>query len=354
MIYERRYIQFNDLVFDGFDMISDWDGDISFKGSSVEITYGHGNYRPFKTNYLYVRERNVSMTITLRMQKINCDYRQFYTRFVDEELAKPGKLWCVKNGELMWAVAAVESISENFSNRKDTLIYNINFVIPGGLWHKADKKKTFLVPWDVCTFFDCNDYRVLNPCDCCEGCNDDGRDCSCCCSDHITADMALCHHLNDLHKYYDCDVPYRIVYDCNKAEQFNDFDYFGQRLCVSDICESSIIAGRIYSETEIPTDDVSVILTGNMTDPWITINDNTNIIKGEYDGTLIIKSNGDVYYIKEGKCDEQLLDPSVWTIPQGNDYGWTIYPGYNRVVVHLNECGVGATCVYIQHDAIAL
>lgn len=357
MIYERLYVQFNDLVFDGFEMISDYDEDVSFKGSSTEYSYGHGAYRPFKRNYLFISERSVSMTITLKLEKIPCDERSHYIRFVEEELAKPGKLWCIKNGTLLWAIAVVTDISENFSRSKNKLVYNINFVIPGGIWYKADKQKTFLVPWDICTFMDCKGYKEVDTCDCCEDCtNVTDTDCSCCCDDQITEDMALCHRdmQEALESFYGCDVRYRIVYDCVKAEQFNHNEFLGQRLCVKDVCEDGIISGRFYSETEIPTEDVTIILTGTMTNPWININGNTNIIKGTYDGTLIIKSNGDVYYKTSECCDGQLLDPTVWSIPSGNDYGWTVNPGYNSIIVHLNVCCNGGACVYVQHDAIAM
>lgn len=359
MIYERRYVQFNDLVFDGADMISDWDGEISFKGSSTEYSYTHGSYRPFKRNYLFVAEANVSMTITLNMRKIPCDQRRYYIRFVNEELSKPGKLWSIKNDTLLWAVAAADSISENFSSSQDKLVYNVNFVIPGGIWYKADGRKTFLVPYNVCDLMDCKGYKDVDNCNCCDTCTEDRlntHDCSCCCNDSICEDMALCHHLDELQEYYSCFVPYRIVYDCERAERWLNQKYFGHKLCVEDICEDSVIAGQIYSDTEIPTEDVSVILSGKAHNPWITINGNTNIIEGDYDGDLIIKSNGDVYYLEGGNecCEPQLLDSTVWTIPEGNTWGWTINPGNNGVMVQLNECCVQATCIYIQYEPIAL
>lgn len=356
MIYERRYIQFNELVFDGFDMISDWDGDVSFKGSSTEYSYGHGSYRPFKRNYLFVSERTVSMTITLKMQKLPCEYREFYIRFVDEQLAKPGKLWCIKNNTLLWAVACVTNISEDYSRRKDTITYDIDFVIPGGIWYKADTHKIFLTPWDICTFMDCLGYRNKEDCDCCENCTDNvyHDDCTCCC-DSITEDMMLCHNLNALDAYYTCDVPYKIVYDCELAERYNHDKFLGQRICVEDLCDDAVIAGQFYSDTEIPTEDVTVILHGKMTNPWISINGNINIIEGEFDGTLKIYPNGDVYYTENDDCCEgELLDVGAWVVPSGNDYGWTVNPGKNTVVVYLNECCNGASCIWIQYDSIAI
>lgn len=360
MIYERRYIQYNDLVFDGFDMISGYDGSWNFKGSSTEYSYGHGAYRPFKRPYLYVSERSVSMTITLNLQKVPCDQRKYYIRFADEELAKVGKLWCIKDDTLMWAIAAVESISENYSRRDDRVVYDINFVIPGGVWHKADKGNTFLVPWDICSFMDCKDYHTIDNCNCCDACTDgliNREDCSCCCNDSLTEDMMYCHNIDTVHEwaYGACYAPYRIVYDCEAGSRYIIERYNGQMLCVEDLCDGSIIAGRVYSETEIPTEDVTVTLHGKFTNPWITINENTNIINGEYNGTLIIKSNGDVYYTESDECCEPtLLDPTVWEVPSGMDYGWTINPGYNSVVVHLNECCSGATCIWVDADAIAM
>ena len=356
-------------------MISDYDGDLSFKGSSTEYSYGHGSYRPFKRNYLFVKERTVSMTITLDMLKIPCDERKFYNRFVIEQLSKPGKLWSIKNDTLMWAIAAVDSISENYSKRQDRMVYDVNFVIPGGIWYKADKEKTFLVPWDVCSFMDCLGYKENYDCNCCDSCTDsliNDSDCSCCCTDDLTEDMMLCKNLDALQSWYTCDVRYRVVYDCERplywkrdkylnraiynydeSDKFKHDRYLGQRLCVTDVCDSAVIAGQIYSDTEIPTDDVTVIIHGKMTNPWIKINGNTNIIEGEYNGTLFIEPTGDVYYTESDCCEPELLDPSVWSIPEGNNWGWEIVPGNNSVVVYLNEC-CNAACVWLQYDSIAL
>lgn len=360
MYYEKRYLQFNNLVFDGLDMLSDYDGDISFKGSSTEYSYGHGAYRPLKNSYLYVSEQTVSMTLTFRMKKMRCEHRPFYVRFAKEELTRPGKLWAIENNELMWANAVATSISPNYSRKEDIAVYDVSFSIPGGVWHKADKQKTFLVPYDSCEFMECKGYRILNPCggvsgECCDVCEDNRiveRDaCFCCCTDELTEDMQLCHHLNDLQGLYGCNTPWQIVWDCDHAEMFSREKFLGQKLCKKDICDDSVIAGMIYSETDIPTEEVSIIIDGVMNSPYIIINGNKNIIEGEYEGVLEIKSSGDIIYTS---CDgEETLSPEVWTIPEGNIYGWTINPGNNSVVVYLNSCCSNA-CVYIQHDAITI
>lgn len=365
MIFTRRYLQYNNLVFDGFDMISDFNSEASFKGSSTEYSFTHGSYRPFKNSFLYVRERSVSMTITLNLKKMPCEYREYYIQFALEELSKPGILWSIKNNELLWAVATTENVAEVINNRKNVYEIDVNFTIPGGVWHKADKRRTFLLPYDVCLFMECKGYKTLYPCatskggDCCELCIDakiaEKEDCHCCCVDEITEDMALCYHLDELKQFYTCDTPYQIVIDCGKADEFNKDDYIGQKLCTKDLCDSSVIAGRIYSETDIPTEEVTVTIQGKMVNPWVKINGNTNIIMGEYDGTLTIKPNGDVYYSKRGGCKcEELLDPSVWVVPTGNEYGWTINPGNNSVVVYLNACCQGMACVWIDSDNITL
>ena len=70
MIYDRRYVQFNDLVIDGYDMISTTESDQSFKYISHERTYGHGNYAPFKADYVFTNESTVSIDLRLHFKKL--------------------------------------------------------------------------------------------------------------------------------------------------------------------------------------------------------------------------------------------------------------------------------------------
>ena len=376
MYFDKRYLQFNDLVFDGYDMISDADEPIQYKGSSTAISYGHGSYRAFKNDYLYVSERQVNMTITLMLKKIPCDYRKFYAQFAEQELGKPGRLWAIKNNEILWAMAAVTNIRPVHTNRRYELVYDVELVVPGGVWHKADKLKTFVLPYDVCALMDCKGFEEYDPCantciDCCDSClekkaTEDMRDrCGCCCEDDLTEDMALCYHQHELQAFYGCDTPYQLVYSCMAAEKFSKERALGQKLCVSDICNQSVIAGRIYSNTDIPTENMTITLIGDMQNPRININGNVNAINGEYSGTLVITPSGDIYYTPCGKecCEPELLSPVMddgetprWVIPSGMNYGWTLKPKLNSVIVELNACcsQCGLACVFLDHEGITL
>lgn len=360
MFYEKRYLQFNDLVFDGYDMISDFDEPLQYKGSSMTYSYGHGSYRPLKADFLYVSERQANMTLTLKLKKIPCEYRKFYVQFAEQELGKPGKLWAIKNDEILWANAMVTNKRPVNNGKKDEVVFDLEFVIPDGVWNKADTQRTFLLPYDVCSLMDCKGFEESLGCECCDTCEDKKvqlakrERCDCCCDDDFTADMQLCKHLDELQDFYGCDTPYQFAYSCEAADRLSKEKAMGQRLCVNDICDDAVIAGRIYSNTDTPTDDVAITLIGDMKNPWIEINGNTNIIEGEYHGTLRIEPSGDVYYQTSECCEPTLLDPSVWTVPSGNTYGWKIYPQLNSVEIRMNQCcsESGTACVYIDAQGI--
>lgn len=370
MYFEKRYLQFNDLVFDGVDMISDYDETLQFKGSSIAYSYGHGSYMPLEDDYLYVSERPANMTLTLKLNKLPCEYREDYVRFAIQELSKPGKLWAIRGNEILWANARVNNLRPVNQNKQNIVVFDIEYLIPGGAWYKADKQRTFLLPYELCGLMECKGFAQYNSVvssrggskSYCEPCEDNkfvqrmAEECVCCSCDEITADMALGFHLNELQAFYGCDTPYQLVYDCVAAESFNLNPAFGQRICVDDICDDTVIAGQIYSETDIPTKEVSIVLMGDAKDPQITINDNTNIIKGEYHGKLTINASGDVYYTENECCDAELLNPSVWDIPANMNYGWMIYPKFNKVIVETNICcsSSGTACIYVDHSPITM
>lgn len=357
MRYTRHYIQYNDLVFDEAEMVSADDFSASFKSNSREYSYGHGSYYPLKSSSGYVRSGSVSLTITLNMKKLPCEVREFYPDFVKDQLFTAGKLWALHGNHLEWAYAVVSSYGEVQDSRRDELEIEVDFDLPEGYWHKADKLRTFLIPFDRCDFMDCYDYHKINPCkdNCCNCSKPIGNYCMCCC-DEVTEDMALCHHMDELDSFLECYIPFRIKYDCVAAEEFyGDYlgnTHIGQKMCVQ--CGGTI-SGIYYSDTNLPTDNVRIVLHGEVKDPYIEINGNGNTIRGEYSGTLIINPDGTIYHRTENGCDtcEETVDVGKWEVPPGNIYGWEIHHGNNQVVIETHVC-CGTVCAYIDADSITI
>lgn len=356
MNYGKRYIQFNDLVFDSVDMISADDLTVSTKRNETEYTYRHGSYVPHKSRYFLAEAAEFSMTITLKMRRLPCEVRRFYPDFVKTQLSQVGRLWAVSNNTLIWAWAELSSFGESQNPKKDTLEYDVEVFLPEGVWHKADPKKTFLHPWDICDFMDCYGYKDVGDCDCCTTCGDTkDAGCLCCECNGVSEDMALCHHMKDLQGYYTCMADYRIVYDCEAAERFNNSisNYLGQKMC----SDTGLISGLLYSNTDIDSDYVKIRIHGKVRNPRITINGNTNQIQGEYDN-LLINPDGSVEYW-EDCCDHQLADVENWSVlrDEGMTYGWTIHPGNNSVMIETGTCCDdycgGAVCAYIETDPLS-
>lgn len=347
--YRRHYVQFNDLVFDEYDMTSESDSSVSFKEVTHEYSFRHGDYSPNKAMVL-VSSGSVSMTLELRMKKLPCDMRPYYRRFVIGQITKPGRLWAVQDNTLVWAWAKIQNYAE--TERGGSLELDVSFALPEGVWHKADHLRTFLVPYDKCHFMECYDFHDINECACC--CDTFKGNTVCCCED-ITKDMALCYHLNEMQKFYDCELNWRIVYDCDRASSlFGDYrldPHFGQKIC--DCCSSGIIAGVVYSDTDIPTDGVKITIHGHLKNPLIEINGNANLIVGEYDGYLTLFPDGTAYASADPNCYGEELDVSAWQIPQGHDFKWEIHQGDNSVVISTGACS-GVACAYIEVDSLTI
>lgn len=350
MKFYRRYVQFNDLVIDGYDMLVDSDStNVSFDIVRHDYTFKNGDYAPLKSRVPRIESTTVGFTLRLAMKKIHCDLREFYRRFVVEQLSKAGKLWAIQNNELIWAYAIPQSYSEPTMNiRKGELEIDVELYLPQGVWHKADKQRTFIQENDVCEFLRCLDYQKYNPCCDCASCV---KTHECCCCDELTKDDALCYNEDLLQKMYDdCRDGYRIRYDCQAAERlFTDEvnPYLGQRIC-RDPLEDAIIAGQIYVEGDIPTQTYRIILNGPGHDIRITINGNTNVLKGDYEGPIIIDSSGNII---DGCGKEISVDK--YQIPEGNVFGFTFYTGWNSVIIEPNECCI-MQCVYFQIDNLTV
>lgn len=364
MYYKRRYIQFNNLVFDNYDMISTSEHRVDFKNNPQDITYGHGVYVAHKTNYMFANSQTVNLVLTFNMLRLPCEYREFYKKFAVKQVVRPGKLWAVVNNELIWAYAFATSMSEGEDAKRDQYIINLDLLLPEGVWHKANRYATFIKPYDICTFFDCKGYQEPSPCpplyteqdgDCCTECINSKNDAlideeSClCCADSLKKEMALCYNRDKLQEVYkDCMPSFQVEYNCQKASEF--FDEMGEKVCTKDPC-SNVIAGRFYSDTEMPTKGVEIFIDGKVNDAQIEINGVKNVISGEYDG-LLIEPDGDVYEVTA--CCQNLLSPSVWTLPSSTTpYGWTVRQGMNKLVVDRGTC-CGKACVYVRVDSLTV
>lgn len=369
MNYSRHYVQFEDLVFDEIGMVSEDATTVRYKSFSEPYTFRHGSYSPQKTPHKLLQAGSVSMTITLKMKKLPCDMRPFYPRFAKAELSKSiGRLWAVQNNELLWAWAEPSTYRESVENYTNTLDIDLNFDLPEGVWHKADKLKTFLIPYDPCMFMDCYEFKEVDPCyqmtnkkDCCDCSSEEIVEYCDCCGDrtvssceHVDEDSALC-YTKDLSGFFSCDpVGYKIVVDCEAAERFfggadSKFDK-GQKFC--DLC-GHLIAGKIYSNTDLPTGNIKLTIRGKLHNPYIEINGNANIIEGDYDGILEIHPDGTVYAYDEscGPCEP--LPVSSWIVPPGMKYGWEIQQGYNKLIFDPGAC-CGAVCIYVEADEITV
>lgn len=354
MRYDKFFIQMNALVFD--EVISDG-YQASFKTFESEYGSSHGSYFPQKRKGGLLRASSVTMTLIFHMRILPCEIRPFFPDFVKEQLTTQGKLWAIQNGTLIWAYAVATAVYDRVNTFNDNLEVDVEFYLPEGVWHKADKQRTFLLDYDPCELMECYEFMEIQPCnvgDCCNCGPDVVGACDCECCDEVNKEQALCYNLDKI-KDFVCGRPdFRVIYDCDAAERFFNGSFLsdermGQKFCAT--C-GEIIAGQFYSETVIPTDMVKITLLGKFKNPYIEINGNGNYIKGEYDGVLEVFGDGKAYFGSEGCKPCELLPVSAWVIPEGSEYGWTVYPRKNRILIDGGACCT--YCAWVQDDPITI
>lgn len=402
MIYQRKYLQFNDLVFDNYDMLSEYDaGQVTTKTNSTPLSFGNGSYVPQKDQYVFFEEYSVSMTLKLDMKKLPCDFRRFYRSFVITELSKGGKLWAIQNNELVWSYAICTGFSEGTDKMTDQLLVDVDFLIYEGVWHKAHKQKTFVIPFDICRFLDCLNYKDYQPCkdtmanwDCLDACRThqqeypicecdtqvppEGEFCEICTCDVVTKEDALCYNIDRLQELYftNCNASHKIVQSCDKAMEFfttSTNKKLGMRYCGP--CNQ--INASVYIDTDIPTREYELVLHGCMDDPYVEVNGKAVMVKGEYDGYLTFYGSGDVYYQTDDECcgewvdlndiiikpfeDEERHLVSYWN----EELGFTFHPRYNEINVDMGACPSGSgeegavhpagmNCMYVNVEALTI
>lgn len=349
----RKYIQFNDLVIDNYDMLESADRTYSTKSETMEYSFTHGSYVARKSRQQFLTEQVVTMTLNLDYQKLKRNQKEFYKEYIMLNILQHGRLWAIEGNELLWAFAFVQDIGEPYEIFRHTISMDLTFIIYEGVWHKADSKKVFLAPYDICNFADLEDFRIIAEClDCCVTCESvEQKPCPKCLSDcdWLTKENSLCEMKNEVVDdfYKQCGDTYRIIYNCEAGKKIWGNDMLGTKLCKKDYCDD-VISGKFYSNTIVDSSKITIILTGKWQDPIITINGNRMQLEGDYDGIITIYSTGEVYYQEDECCPKIKLDLEKLKIL--DKFMWLIHHGINTVFVEGGCCSFA--CIYIKVDSL--
>lgn len=358
-MFQKRYIQYNDLVIDDYDMLSSADYNVDFKQTNYPLSFGDGAYYPQKSLSVWANPGSLAMTLFIDVKKVPCNERTLYYEHVKVELSKAGKMWCIQGDDLLWAFAYPVSTGEAYEiNAGNTLSIDIDFVIPEGVWRVADTQAVFLKPYYHCDWNDCLEYQADNSCDySCVGCSPTPQSKACqkciCECGYLNADNSYCNLWRDAHEkwYKTCGESYKIIYNCVAAKNvWGEYALFGESIC-SKSPDFGYISGRIYSHTTKDTNNVTIRIVGRVSNPIIEFNGNVIHIKGNYNGILTITPELDVYYQIDQGCEPNYLDFRDVIISQGSTNKWTAHHGYNSLFINAGVC-TRQICAYVKIDAI--
>jgi len=359
MFQVRKYVQFNDLVIDSYDMLASADLSGGFKTTTIPFSFTHGSYAPLKGREQFATEQSLSMTLNLNTKKLSCDQREFYKRYVQQNLLKVGRLWAVEGSQLLWTHAFVRDFSETYALEKHIVHIDIDLVLYEGVWHKADPRRTFLQPYDVCRFEEIHRFRDPLACDCCLDCLTTESHCPSCLSDceFLNAENSLCDMQADVISafYNQCGDSFRIIHNCEAGFKIWGAEWMlGHKLCKADLCKH-LIAGEFYSDTLLDSRNVTITLIGRFENPRITVNGNTMVIKGEFGGRLTLNPSGDMFYEPDECCPSmsRMHPINDLHIPKGNIFGFVVRNGMNQVLVETNNC-CDPVCIFIKEERITI
>lgn len=348
----RRYLQYNDIIIASADELSSASLKWDTKGDTHEWSFGHGSYYPLKDEQLFLTEQNLSLSLNIDFRHFPRENRRFINDFMTMNLIKPGKLWAIQDGVLIWAYAYLESGGEEYEKYVGYLTKDVEFVLPEGYWHIAKKRRTFLLPYDSCNVTDCYDFRDIDDClSCCILCSTDAQNscstCFCDCGDAVEENSLCGMKQEDLDQFSNCGKSYKIIYDCNAGRKiFGERDW-GTKISKESL-DSTLIAGRVHSNTILDTDRIDVVLTGEWQDPKITINDISITVKGDYNGWLKLRPDGTVYFTDDLCCDFEPVNMDDIEYHQKRYF--KVHFGKNRVIAENSCCGEAS--IYIDIDEI--
>lgn len=351
---KRKYLQFNNLVFDEYSVDVDYSS--TFRTGVTPYTYINGALPSTVQGTQLVDPQQLALTLRLSAKNVPCNEYHLYRDYILTNILKPGRLWAVEGRKVLWAYAFVSDYGEVYDNDFEQFEISLNFTVYEGFWHIADKRKTFLYPYNSCHFNLSDEYRTAEGDCCCGECDIPRSSCGTCLT-YCTDDMmeTLCASNADTFNglYKSCAPEYRLEYDCDRAHRtWTAEELRGYKICKDAVCDGTI-SGRFYSDTLLDTTGVTLVLFGKFINPYIELNGNAFTISGEYDGELTLKSSGEMFYATGECCDPVQLDPNLWSILYGSTFGLKVTHGWNTIYVETNDC-CSAACVYYQVDAITI
>lgn len=362
MKLQKKLIQYNDLVFDGADMLSNASSSTTFKVNSTSYAYQSGALVTTKSGTSLTEPIEISFVLRLDVRKLRCDMVNKYKEYIKLRLVKNGVLWAVEGDRILYAYAVIESIDETLnSSDKYFIELQIDLTLYEGVWHIADEKKIFIKPFDICNFLECEDYIQVDTCEntgCCEACIRKKiqtplcYQCSCV-NGCLTEEDTLCANKDDILPDFwkKCGGNYKIFYDCEAAERvYGSEAMLGQRICKEDSA-NAIISGRFYSDTLLDTSNITITVTGEFHNPTFTINRRRMQVIGDFNGTLIVTGNYLVYYDPGSNDCPYLLDPDL--VDFRGEYKFIVTHGWNSISVDTGVCCSGA-CAFIKIDSITI
>lgn len=361
----RRFIQYNDLVFEGTESINSAPSEtITTKYASTEYMFQNGSLATTNGRQVLIKDDKISLDLAIRTTDWDMINIQAHQDFIKDQLLTRGKLWAIDTGgQLIWADCILDSYTPTYewTMRDDGYIqFQVSFTNPSGVWRKANGYTTWLLPYASCSFVNmiascfvnatcqsfCMESSIIKgTCeDCLHGCCD------------LSNALSLCELSEEvMTDFYDkCNSKWRIVHNCELGrETFGDERLWGEAHC--DLCVDGSWADSFYSDTVVHSRRVNIILQGEFKDPSILINDTKVDLKGTYDkGYVSISSDGKVSTFScssSHHCDS--AEPiSNEHITLCDNRWWSIQRGYNQIAIR----GITSEsfCVYIDYERITI
>lgn len=364
VVRPRRFIQYNDLVFEGTESINSTPSEtITTKYVTSDYMFQNGALAKVSGEQVLIKDDKITLDLAIRTTDWDLVNIRAHQDFIKDSLITVGRLWAMDTGgQLIWAECILDSYTPTYewTLRDDGyILFQVAFTNPSGVWHKANGSTTWLLPYASCSFVNMIASCYQNA-TCQSFCMESNTlrghcdDCNLHCCDLSNA-VSLCELSDEIAMdfYNRCNSKWRIVHNCELGrETFGNERLWGEAHC--DVCVDGTWADSFYSDTVVRSKRVTITLQGRFKDPSILINDTKVDLKGEYnDGYVSISSDGKVYTFEEphrSDCDPTKVGNENLTLCDNR--WWSIHRGYNQIAIR----GITSEsfCVYIDYERITI